>query len=257
MKIKILTLFPEMFDNYLNSSIMKRAIAKGVVEISTYNIRDFTLDRDFRVDNPPVGGGAGLIMQCQPVLDCLKSVWTSNSKVVLMSPRGKTFNQKKAIEYAKENELIFICGHYEGMDERINEYIDEQVSIGDFILTGGELPALTITDAIVRLLDGAITGESLDIESFDDSLLEYPQYTLPREYEGKIVPEILFCGNHAVIDKWRRKESLRLTRKLRPDLFAQHIMTKTDDKLLREIDEGNENPKWISDAIIKGKKFIK
>lgn len=257
MKIKILTLFPEMFENYLNCSIMKRAIAKGAVEISTHNIRDFTLDRDFRVDNPPVGGGAGLIMQCQPVLDCLKSVRTPNSKVILMSPRGKTFDQKKAIEYSKLEDLIIICGHYEGMDERINSYVDEQVSIGDFILTGGELPALTISDAIVRLLDGAITGESLDIESFDDSLLEYPQYTLPREYEGQIVPDVLFCGNHGVIEKWRRKESLRLTRKLRPDLFAKHVLTSMDHKLLKEIDENNDNPKWLEDALLKGKKFVK
>ena len=256
MKITILTLFPEMFESYLSNSIIKRAISKNLVEFELVNIRDFTLDKNHRVDNYPTGGGAGLIMQCQPILDSLKSVRKENSKVLLTSPRGNTFNQQKAIDLSKEEHLIFICGHYEGIDERVNKHVDELISLGDFILTGGEVAAMTISDAIVRLIDGVISTESTSEESFNNGLLEYPQYTFPYDYEGEVIPDILFSGNHEAIAKWRLKESLKLTKKHRPDLFEKYEFSKKELKLLSEI-ENNETPKWETEAIEKGHKFIK
>ena len=256
MEITILTLFPEMFESYLSNSIIKRAIAKGLVKFNLVNIRDFTLDKNHRVDNYPTGGGAGLIMQCQPVLDALKSVRKEYSKVLLTSPRGKTFNQQKAIELSKEEHLIFICGHYEGIDERVNKYVDELVSIGDYILTGGEVPVMAMSDSIVRLLKGAIADESTSEESFNNGLLEYPQYTFPYDYEGDVIPDILFSGNHEAIAKWRLKQSLLLTKTYRPDMFTNYSLSKKEIKLLKEL-ESNETPKWELDAIEKGHKFIK
>ena len=257
MKISILTLFPEFFDGFLTNSIIKRALAKELVDIEIVNIRDFTLDKYGRVDSAPVGGGAGLIMKCQPVLDCLKSVRKDNSHVILLSPRGKTYNQARARDFAKNYEhLIIICGHYEGTDERINKYVDELVSIGDYILTGGEIGAEIISDSIIRLLDGVIAPESIVDESFENGLLEYPQYTEPFNYEGDAIPDILYSGNHAAIEKWRKKESLRLTKKYRKDLFDNYKLNKEETKLLNELDS-NETPKWEKDAIEKGKKFIK
>lgn len=257
MKITILTLFPEMFDGFLTNSIIKRAIAKKVVEVNIVNIRDFTLDKYGRVDTPPIGGGAGLIMKCQPIVDALKSVSGPNTKKILLSPRGEKYSQQKATILAKEAEIVLVCGHYEGVDERVNNYVDELISVGDFVMTGGEIGAMAIADSVIRLLDGAITETSLDQESFEDSLLEYPQYTEPREFEGEKVPEILYTGNHTAIEKYRRKEALRLTRNARPDLFKKHQLTKEDKKLLVEIDEGNDEPEWLQKALTKGKKFIK
>lgn len=258
MKITVLTLFPEMFDSFLNSSIIKRAIAKGVVSFNFVNIRDFTLDKNHRVDTPPIGGGAGLIMKAQPIIDALNSVKNENSTTILFSPRGKTYNQKEAERYKNENkDLILICGHYEGIDERVNKYVDELVSIGDYILTGGEIAAVTLIDSITRLIDGAISKESIKEESFTNDLLEYPQYTEPYDYNGDKVPQILYSGNHEAIDKYRKKESLRLTRIYRKDLFDKYNLTKLDKKLLKEIDENDEEPDWYKSAINKGKKFMK
>ena len=257
MKITILTLFPEMFDGFLTNSIIKRAIGKKVAEIEIVNIRDFTLDKYGRVDTPPIGGGAGLIMKCQPIVDALKSVAKPNSFKVLLSPKGIKYSQQNAINFAKHEDIILLCGHYEGVDERVNDYVDELVSIGDYVLTGGELGAMVIADSVIRLLDGAITETSLDEESFSDDLLEYPQYTEPKDFEGKKVPDILYTGNHQAIEKYRRKESLKITREKRPDLFEKHIQTKVDKKLLKEIDEGDNEPKWYKDALEKGKKFTK
>lgn len=257
MKITILTLFPEMFDGFLSNSIIKRAVAKGVVCINLIDIRDYTKDKYGRVDSAPVGGGSGLIMKCQPIIDCLNSVKTPQSHVVLLSPRGRTFHQSTAHEY-KENyeDLIIICGHYEGIDERVNKYVDELVSIGDFILTGGELGAMVISDSIIRLIDGAIASESIVEESFENGLLEYPQYTEPFDYNGDKIPDILYSGNHTAINKWRQKQSLKLTKELRKDLFDQYKFTKEDIKLIKELDS-NEIPKWETDAVEKGHKFIK
>ena len=254
MKISILTLFPEFFDGFLTNSIIKRAIAKEKVEIEIVNIRDYTLDKYGRVDSAPVGGGAGLIMKCQPVLDCLKAVKKENSHVILLSPRGKTYNQAKARDYAAHYEhLVIICGHYEGTDERINKYVDELVSIGDYILTGGEIGAEIISDSIIRLLDGVIAPESIVDESFENGLLEYPQYTEPQVYEGDEVPAILYSGNHQAVNKWRKKQSLRLTQKYRPDLLKDYQYSKEELKLLKEL-ESEDAPKWEKDAITKGKK---
>lgn len=257
MKITILTLFPEMFDGFLTNSIIKRAIGKKVVEVNIVNIRDYTKDKYGRVDTPPVGGGAGLIMKCQPIVDALKSNSSKGAKKILLSPRGKQFNQELAVKFAKLNEIVLVCGHYEGIDERVNNYIDETISIGDYVLTGGEIGAMAIADSIIRLQDGAITDVSLDEESFNDNLLEYPQYTEPKDFEGHKVPDILYTGNHTAIEKYRRKESLKITREYRPDLYAKHELTKQDKKLVQELDQNDDNPKWLEDALNKGKKFTK
>ena len=257
MRITILTLFPEMFDGFLTNSIIKRAIGKKVVEVKIINIRDYTKDKYGRVDTPPIGGGAGLVMKCQPIVDALKDVSSNSSKKIMLSPRGTQFSQEKAANLAKLEDIVLLCGHYEGIDERVNDYVDELISIGDYVLTGGEIGAMAIADAVIRLLDGAITDVSLDEESFNDNLLEYPQYTEPKDFEGKKVPNILYTGNHTAIEKYRRKESLRLTREHRPDLFKKHELTKQDKKLLNELDQNEENPKWLTDALEKGKKFTK
>ncbi len=255
MRIKILTLFPEMFDGFMTNSIIKRAISKGIVEIKIINIRDYTKDKYRRVDSAPVGGGAGLIMKCQPIVDALKDNKGDASKTIMLSPRGSTYNQAKAKELSKLDDIILLCGHYEGIDERVNKYVDEQISIGDYILTGGELGSMIISDSIIRLLDGAIAEESISVESFDDNLLEYPQYTEPYDYNGDKIPDILYSGNHQAIDKWRKKKSLLLTKEHRPDMFEKHILTKQEKKLLEEDDK--EKASWELAAIEKGKKFIK
>lgn len=257
-KIVILTLFKDMFDGFLNNSIIKRAILKGIVELTIIDIRNYTKDKYNRVDTPPVGGGAGLIMKCQPIYDAIKENKTSNMDIVLLSPRGKTYNQNMACDFSKSNkDLMIICGHYEGIDERINKYVDYLINIGDYILTGGEIASMAIADSIIRLLDGAISQESIKEESFNNNLLEYPQYTEPYDFLNDKVPDILYCGDHKAIDKFHRKESLRLTRKYRPDLFEKVHLTNEDKKLLKEIDEGENNPSWYKKALQKGHKFIK
>jgi tRNA (guanine37-N1)-methyltransferase len=256
MKISILTLFPEMFQGFLSNSIIARAITKGVVNFEIVNIRDFTKDKYGRTDTPPIGGGAGLIEKCQPIVDALESVRSDGSHAVLFSPRGETYNEAKAKAYAKCDHLILVCGHYEGVDERVNSYVDELLSIGDYILTGGEIPAMAVSDSVTRLLEGAIAKESLVDESFNKPLLEYPQYTEPYEYKGEKVPDILYSGNHEAIAKWRHKQSLALTRQYRPDLFKELKFDKDDIKLLKEIDDGS-TPDWEKKALSKGHKFIK
>ena len=255
MRITILTLFPEMFDGFLTNSIIKRAIAKKIVSFNIVNIRDYTKDRYHRVDSAPVGGGAGLVMKCQPIVDALKDIKRPESKTIMLSPRGSTYNQSKAIELSNEEDIILLCGHYEGIDERVNKYVDESISVGDYILTGGELGSMIISDSIIRLLDGAIAEKSIEVESFDDNLLEYPQYTEPYDFEGDTIPDVLYSGNHEAIEKWRRKQSLNLTKEYRPDLFEKHKLTKQDLKLLAE--DPKEKASWELAAIEKGKKFIK
>lgn len=257
MKITILTLFPEMFDGFLTNSIIKRAIGKKVVEVKIVNIRDYTLDKYGRVDTPPIGGGAGLIMKAQPIVDALRKNSAKDSFKILLSPKGKQYSQQNAVKLSKCNDIVLICGHYEGVDERVNDYVDDLFSIGDYVLTGGEIGAMVIADSIIRLLDGAISSPSLDEETFSDNLLEYPQFTEPKEFEGKKVPDILYTGNHEAINKYRRKESLKITRSNRPDLFAKHDLSKQDKKLLDEIDKKIDEPKWLTDALEKGKKFTK
>lgn len=256
MKITILTLFPEMFESFLSYSIIARAISKGVVTVECVQIRDFTLDKYGRTDTPPIGGGAGLVQKCQPIVDAIEKVKTPGARTVLFSPRGITYTEKKAKEYANLDHLVLVCGHYEGVDERVNAYCDELLSIGDYVLTGGEVAAMSVSDSVIRLLEGAIAKESLDDESFNEGLLEYPQYTEPYDYRGDKVPKILYSGNHTAIDKWRRKQALLLTKKHRPDLFEKLNLSKSDLKLLKEA-ETDEVPGWEAEAIAKGVKFIK
>lgn len=255
-KFSVLTIFPQMFDSITKESILKRAIGKNLIEVELVDIRNFSLDKSRRIDRPPVGGGAGLIMQCQPIYDALKSVRKENSHVIILSPRGKTYNQSEARRLKEYEHLILICGHYEGIDERIYRYADEEISLGDYILTGGEIGAMAIIDSISRLVEGVITSSSLDDESFDNNLLEYPQYAEPYDFLGDKVPSILYSGNHEAIAKYRKKQALDLTKEKRPDLFNKHLLTKEEKKIL-EVYEKEKVPKFEKEALLKGQKFIK
>jgi tRNA (guanine37-N1)-methyltransferase len=219
MRIDILTLFPKMFDGFLSESIIKRAIDKEKVKINIIDIRDYTPYKNNQVDDYQFGGGGGMIMMCEPVFNAVESVRTKDSHVILLTPRGKTYNEKKAKELKELKHLIIICGHYEGFDERIYTLADSLVSIGDFILTGGEIPAMAIADSAVRLIDGVITSTSLETESFNDNLLDYPVYTKPREYRGMAVPLVLLNGNHKLINEFREEERKRITKEYRDDLL--------------------------------------
>ena len=211
MRIDILTLFPNMFEGFLSESIIKRAIEKKLVEINLINFRDYTNDPHNKVDDTPFGGGAGMVLMIEPIYNALEAIKTEDSHIVLLTPSGKTFNQKKAKEFSKIKHLILICGHYEGFDDRIKNIIDEEVSIGDFVLTGGELPAMMISDATIRLVEGVISKESLENESFDTDLLDYPVYTKPREFKGMKVPDVLLSGDHKKIEEYRLEERKRIT----------------------------------------------
>ena len=234
MKITVLTLFPEMYENFLHTSIVGRALARGLAEVEFVQIRDFAPGNYRHVDDTPFGGGSGMVMKCQPVLDALNSVKTDSSYTMIMSPAGKPYSQAKARELAQKEHLILICGHYEGMDARINAHADELVSIGDYVLTGGELASMVIMDSVIRLLKGSITEGSTDEESHENGLLEYPQYTHPAEYDGVKVPDVLLSGNHAKIREWRILQSLLLTKEVRPDLFEKHELTAEEAKILKK-----------------------
>lgn len=220
IKFNILTLFPEMFE-IMNESIIGRAVDAGTVEINTVNIRDFANNKHNRVDDYPYGGGAGMVMQAPPVYDAYKSLNLDKSvPVIYMSPQGRRFNQEIAKELAQHEEVILLCGHYEGIDERvIEEIVTDEISIGDYVLTGGELPAMVVVDTVSRLVDGVLNKESIEEESFTNGLLEYPQYTRPEEFLGKKVPDVLLSGHHANIKKWREEQSLKRTKEKRPDLL--------------------------------------
>ena len=219
MKFDVLTLFPEMF-GAMNSSIIGKAQEKNLIEINLINIRDFSKDKHKKVDDMPYGGGAGMVMKADVIYDAYKSIENQKAKVIYMSPQGKKFNQKKVEELAQEEEIVILCGHYEGVDQRIIEKIvDEEISIGDYVLTGGELPAMVLIDSVSRYTDGVIAKESIEEESFTNGILEYPQYTRPEVFEGMKVPEILLSGHHQNIDKWRKEEALRLTKLKRPELL--------------------------------------
>lgn len=222
MKIDILTLFPEMYDGVFSESIIKRAINNNLVEINLVNFRDYTVDPHNKVDDTPYGGGAGMVLTCQPIFDCVKSLKKENSKVILLTPDGVPYKQRKAYELSSFKHLIIICGHYEGFDERIRSICDMEISIGDYILTGGEIPSMVLVDSIVRLIPGVINERSHLDDSFKDNyLLDYPTYTKPRVYEGMEVPEILLSGNHNKIAEYRYQESLKRTRERRPDLLEK------------------------------------
>ena len=221
MKIDILTLFPEMFE-YFNHSILKRALENKCIEINLINIRDFTKDKHKKVDDTPFGGGAGMVMTCQPLYDAIMSVKTDDSEILYMSPQGETLNQMMAVHMSKRKHLIIVCGHYEGIDQRIIEIFNmKEISIGDYVLTGGELPAMVLVDCVSRYIKGVLSDGSTDEESFSTNLLEYPQYTKPQEFMGKTVPEVLISGNHQKIKEWRLNKSIEITKERRPDLFKR------------------------------------
>ena len=219
MKIDVLTLFPEMFNSVFNESIIKRAIDNKLVEINIHNIRDFSKDPHKKVDDTPYGGGAGMVLMCQPIFDAVKALRSDNSKVILLTPSGKLYKQSMALDLSCEEHLIIICGHYEGFDERIKTICDMEISIGDYVLTGGEVPCMVLIDSITRLIDGVIKKESYENESFTDNLLDYPTYTKPRVYDGLSVPDVLVNGDHEKINKWRREQQIKLTEQNRPDLL--------------------------------------
>jgi len=239
MKITILTIFPEMFESVLNSSILGRAREQGLIEVECVDIRPFSDRKHKNTDDYPFGGGAGMVMLAQPIMDAMKHVTGENfsGRRIYMGPRGTTLTTAKARELAKEEHLVLLCGHYEGVDQRaLDACIDEEISIGDYILTGGELAAMVLTDCVSRFIPGVLgSGDSAEEESFSDGLLEYPQYTRPRELNGMEVPEILLSGDHAKIKAWRRQESLRATKKFRPDLLEKAELTPKEQKLLEEL----------------------
>jgi len=235
MKIDILSLFPEMFEGFLKTSIIKRAIDAKVVEVHIHDFREFANNKHKKVDDYPYGGGQGMVLMCQPILDCLKTLVRDESLVILMSPQGVTLKQEVSQKLSFEKHLIFICGHYEGFDERIRDYVDVELSIGDYVLTGGELASMVTCDSIIRLLEGAIRETSHEDDSFSNGLLEYPQYTRPYDYDGKIVPDVLMSGHHENIRQWRLQQSLLRTYQKRPDLLQNRELSVEEKKILQKI----------------------
>ena len=237
-----MTLFPELCEAVLSESIIGRARQKNLVEIQCVNIRDFTLDKHNRVDDAPYGGGMGMLMQTQPIYDCFASLYDGKIEakphLIYMSPQGKTLTQQRVKELAEKDHIVLLCGHYEGIDERIiDEIVDEEISIGDYVLTGGELPAMVVADAVCRMLPGVLPNdEAKSLESHYDSLLEYPQYTRPPEWHGRTVPAVLLSGHHGNIDVWKREQSLKRTYERRPDLLERAELTKKDRVYLQKLE---------------------
>ena len=245
MNYYVMTLFPEMVTDGLNTSIIGRAAAKGVISFEAVNIRDYTKEKHGHVDDAPYGGGAGMVMQAEPVCDCYEDLCRrigSRPRVLYMTPQGRVFNQKIAQELAKEENLVFLCGHYEGIDERALELIvTDNLSIGDYVLTGGELPAMVMIDCISRLVPGVLNNDmSAEEESFHDNLLEYPQYTRPEDYRGMKVPEVLLSGHHKNIYEWRRRQSIRRTFERRPDLLEEAVLEKKEKQFLEQLKKEKE-----------------
>jgi len=241
MRIDVITIFPEMFAGPFGASITKRAVEKGILDIHLTNFRDFSFDKHHHVDDSPFGGGAGMVLKPEPMYRAVRDVLANSQafdgkrRVLIMDPSGATFTQAKAKELATYEQLVFICGHYEGFDARIYRLADEAISIGDFVLTGGELPAMVITDAVSRMLPGVLGDEeSAPTDSFYDGLLGFPQYTRPREFEGKVVPDVLISGDHAKIRAWRRQQALLATKRYRPDLLANATISEKEQAWLNE-----------------------
>ncbi|MBF7017296.1 tRNA (guanosine(37)-N1)-methyltransferase TrmD [Staphylococcus durrellii] len=235
MRIDYLTLFPEMFDGVLNHSILKRAQDKNVLSVNTINFRDFAQNKHQQVDDYPFGGGQGMVLKPEPVFNAMESIeHNENTRVILMCPQGRPFSQEIAQELSEAEHLVFICGHYEGYDERIREHlVTDEISMGDYVLTGGELPAMTMTDAIVRLIPGVLGNQqSHEDDSFQDGLLEFPQYTRPREFKNYKVPDVLLSGNHANIERWRHEQKIIRTYDKRPDLLEHYELTQSDKKVI-------------------------
>ena len=244
MKFSVLTLFPEMYSTFCRTSIVKHAIERGITEIECINIRDFSNNKFRHIDDTPYGGGAGMLMQVEPIDKAIASVRKENSYVVLMSPKARPYKQADARRLMNKEHIVIICGHYEGLDYRAEELIDEKISIGDYVLSGGEVASMVVMDSIIRLQKGVIRDESLDEESFDNALLEYPQFTKPAEYKGRKVPEILLGGNHAKIRLWRKKMALYETLKYRKDLLRGREFSEEEIRLLhqlkKELEEGKD-----------------
>lgn len=246
MQFDVLTLFPEMF-KVLDESIIGRAKEKELINVNLINIRDFSKNKHKKVDDTPYGGGAGMVLMPDVVYDAYKSVKTENAKVIYMSPQGKKLDQTKVEELSKQEHLILLCGHYEGIDQRVvEEIVDEEISIGDYVLTGGELPAMVLIDSVSRYVEGVLKDGSTKEESFSQGLLEYPQYTRPEIFKGSKVPDVLLSGHHANIGKWRRKQSLKITLDKRPDLLEKINLSDEDKKVLEEIK--NEVPNKVGTA---------
>ena len=221
MKFDVLTLFPEMFE-IMKQSVFGKAMEKGIITLQTVNIRDFSKDKHKKVDDTPYGGGAGMVMMPDVVYDAYQSVASKDAKVIYMSPQGKPLNQKKVEELAKQNHFIILCGHYEGIDQRVlDKIVDEEISIGDYVLTGGEIPAMVLMDSVSRYVEGVLKEDSVKEESFSNGLLEYPQYTRPEIFQGEKVPEILLTGHHGNIEKWRQEQAMKITKQKRPDLLKE------------------------------------
>ncbi len=236
MRFDILTLFPEMIEGMIKDSILKRAIEKGIIEVNIINFRDFSTNKHHTVDDYAYGGGAGMLISVEPIHLAMQTIkGIEKAKVVLTSPSGNVWNQEKAFAYSHLDHIVIICGHYEGIDNRILKYVDEEISIGDYVLTGGEIAATVLIDSISRLVKGVISDDSIVNESHQDHLLEYPQYTRPLEYDGEKVPEVLYSGHHANIKKYQRYEALKKTYHVRPDLLAKATLTNEDLKMLEEI----------------------
>ena len=237
MKFDILTLFPEMFES-LNTSILGRAREKNIIDVNLINIRDFSEDKHKKVDDTPYGGGAGMVMRPDVVYSAYSSVKKKNSKVIYMSPQGKVLNQKKVQELSKEEHLIILCGHYEGIDQRVlDKIVDEEISIGDYVLTGGEIPAMVLVDTISRYVEGVLSEDSTSEESFSNGFLEYPQYTRPEVFMDEKVPDVLISGHHENIDKWRREQSLKNTFKKRPELLDNIELTEKEKIYIKNLNE--------------------
>ncbi len=219
MKIDVLTLFPDMFKGFLNESIIKRAIEKKCVEVNLIDFRKYSKLSNNQVDDTPYGGGVGMVLRCEPVFDCIDDIKKKDSKIILMTPDGKVYKQNIALDLSKEKHLIIICGHYEGFDERIRTLADYEISIGDYILTGGEIPAMVVVDSVTRLIKGVINEDSKESESFNDNLLDYETYTKPSNYRNMLVPDVLLSGDHKKIKEWREKSRIDRTKKIRPDLL--------------------------------------
>ena len=235
MKIDILTIFPEFFDSFLTTSIIKRAIELNQVEIHTHQMRDFSKRKHNYIDDTPYGGGAGMLIQFPPIYEAIHQLKNDKTKVIMLSPQGRLFNQEIATSLAKEEHLVLLCGHYEGFDARIEDFIDDELSIGDYVLTGGEIPAMILSDAVTRLLPGVIHEESAQSDSLQQGWLKYPQYTKPEVYKGYQVPEILKSGHHGNIEKWRKEQSIYRTMTKRPDLFHKIKLTKEEKKIVENL----------------------
>jgi len=257
VKIDILTLFPLMFDGFLRESIVKRAIDSKKVKIRVHNLRDYSNDKHQKVDDTPYGGGAGMVLMCQPIHDAINDLKRENTKVILMTPQGVPYNQKLAYELSKEEHLLIVCGHYEGFDERVRSMVDMEISIGDYVLTGGELPSMILTDSITRLVDGVIDNDSHKNDSFNNNLLDYPTYTKPRDFNGIKVPDVLLSGNHEEIEKWRKEQCIIKTMEKRPDLIEKNeVIDYKEEKEVKNMETPKSENVFITRNYTLGETVI-